>query len=197
MLGPEGIARALVGRMHQRLPDKLAELRARLGVTEYELPDVLADNIHPTEVDVLAIGQYPCIAVVEYDTSGRLGNQQTDMDAGYEEYQYRYRMRLFAFGMADGYVETDLLRKRLILAIREILLQDKIMHDDVTGGQYAEVDLNTIRESFSDVGAVTESQLLGGGYIELEIVSQERLKWRNAPFSDVPPAMTVTPDATA
>jgi hypothetical protein len=197
MLGPEGVARALVGRLHERLPDKLAEIRARLGVTAYELPDVLADNIHPTEADVLAIGQYPCIAVVEYDTSGRLGNQQTDLDAGHEEYQYKYRMRIYAFGMADGYVETDLLRKRLILAIREILLQDKVVHNDVAGGQYAEVDSNTLRESFSDVGSVEESQLLAGGYIEVEIASQERLAWRIPAFSEVPPVMTVAPDFQA
>ncbi len=184
MLGPEGVARALVGRMSQRMPAKLAELRTRLGVDAYELPDL--DAVYPTEINVLAVGRFPCIAVVEFDTSGRVGNQQTDMGSGFEEYLYRYRMRVFVWGMADGHVETDLLRKRLALSVREVLLQDKVIHNDEAGGQYAEIDPKTLRESFSDIGAVDEQQVLGGAYIEVEVVTQEQLAWLGHQTFDAP-----------
>lgn len=183
MLGPEGVAKALVYRLHERMPAKLAEMRTRLGVDAYELPDLR--TMSPTEIDIRAVNDFPAVAVVEFDTTGRLGNQQIDMDAGYEEYVYRYRMRVFVWSMADGHIEVDLQRKRLILAIREILLQGKIIHDDPTAGQYAEIDMNTLKESFSDVGSLTEEQLLGGAYIEVEVPTQERLAWLEQPaFTD-------------
>lgn len=189
MLGPEGVARALVNQLYIRMPGKLAELRARLGVDAYELPDM--KTLAPTEIDLRAVNDYPALSVVEYDTTGRLGNQQIDMDAGYEEYIYRYRMRVYVWVMADGKTEVDLQRKRLVLAVREILLQEKVIHSDDAAGQYAQIDLNTLKESFSDVGSLTESQLLGGAYIEVEVPTQERLAWLNPGAFDAP--ATISP----
>lgn len=179
MLGPEGVARSLVGRLVERVPAKLAEIRTRLGVDAHELPNL--DAVYATEIDVLAITNFPCMAVVEYDTTGRLGNRQLDIDSVYDEYQYRYRMRVFVWGMANGHVETDLLRKRMILAAREVLLTDKILHNDDAGGQYAETDAGTLRESFSDIGERAERQFLGNAYLEFEVVTQERLYVQVAP----------------
>ncbi|ASX98686.1 hypothetical protein SEA_COLUCCI_15 [Arthrobacter phage Colucci] len=188
MLGPEGVARALVYRLQERFPGKLAELRARLAIDAAELPELAALYAH--EVDLRAVNEYPFLSVVELDTSGQLGNRQVDTDTDYDEYSYRYRMRVFVWSMASAHIETDLLRKRLALAVREVLLNDKILYD--LNGQYAEVDPKTLKESFSGVSDIKDSQFLGAAYLEFEIVTQETLASFQGRVSDDP--ATIIPD---
>ncbi|AYD81510.1 hypothetical protein HYP71_gp016 [Arthrobacter phage KBurrousTX] len=188
MLGSEGVSRALVYRLMERFPSKLLELRNRLQVDGYELPDVQPEHFYPTEVNILAITTFPCISVVSYETTGRVGNRQFESDALYDEYSYRYRMRVFVWGMGDGEVETDLLRKRLALAAREVLLSGLILHD--SNGQYAELDPQTLKESYSDVGERAAAQYLGGAYLEFEVATQETLAAPQGVVSDQPPTIT-------
>lgn len=171
MLGAEGVSRALVYRLLERFPGKLTEIRARLGVDADTLPELQA--IYPHEISIRAMNAYPCASVVAYQTTGRVGNRQFESDGGYDEYSYRYKMRIYVWGMANDHVATDLLRKRLALAVREVLLNDKIFYDQNT--QYAELDPQTLLESYSDVGSVAENQFLGGVYLELEVATQETL----------------------
>ncbi|AIZ01701.1 putative structural protein [Arthrobacter phage vB_ArtM-ArV1] len=191
MLGAEGVARALVYRIQARFPAKLAEIRTRLAVDAAELPELNA--IYPHEINLRAVNAYPCMSVVEYETTGRIGNRQMDSDGDYDEYSYRYRMRVFIWGMGTDHVGTDLLRKRLTLAAREVLLNDKIFYDQ--GGQYAELDPATLKESFSDVGDVADNQFLGGAYLEFEVVTQETLKAYQGRVSDDP--ATIIPELGA
>ena len=179
MLGPEGIARGVVAGLAARMPPMMQQMRDKLDLSLYELPDLQA--IYPTEIVINAVNNFPVASVVEFDTSGRVGNRQTDMDAIYDEYSYRYRMRVFLWCMSDGTVETDLQRKRLALAARQALLVDKIVCPEVNGDS-AILDANTLKESFSDIGEKEAGQLIGGVYLEFEVVSQERLDaWPDPP----------------
>ncbi|QGZ17115.1 hypothetical protein HYQ19_gp016 [Arthrobacter phage DrYang] len=186
MLGAEGVSRALVYRLQERMPEKLAELRNRLGVDGHELPDLTA--IYPHEISIRAINAFPCASVVAYQTTGRVGNRQFESDSGYDEYSYRYKMRVFLWGMSNDHVATDLLRKRLALAAREVLLNDKIFHNQQD--QYAEIDPQTLLESYSDVGSLAENQYLGGVYLELEVATQETLVAFQGVPSEEPPVIT-------
>lgn len=188
MLGTEGVSRALVYRLLERFPSKMSEIRNRLALEPGELPDIA--EIYPHEIPLVAVNAYPCIAVVTYETTGRLGNRQMESDGDFDEYSYRYRMRVFVWGMADNHVETDLLRKRITLAAREVLLNDKIFYDQ--GGQYAELDPQTLKESYSDIGDFTDSQFLGGAYLEFEVSTQETLKAYQGRVSDDP--ATIIPE---
>ncbi|ALY09862.1 hypothetical protein SEA_ROSIEPOSIE_16 [Arthrobacter phage RosiePosie] len=191
MLGAEGVSRALVYRLLERVPGKLAEIRARLGVDADELPELAA--IYPHEISIRAINAYPCASVVAYQTTGRVGNRQFESDSGYDEYSFKYKMRIFLWGMSNDHVATDLLRKRLALAVREVLLNDKIFYNE--NSQYADLDPDTLLESYSDVGSLAENQFLGGVYLELEVSSQEILvAFQGVPNPD--PA-TVIPDFSA
>lgn len=181
MLGSEGVARAIVARLDERLPSKVEELRARLGVGDYDLPAVQEN--YPTEIDLYAIGEFPVTATTQVDTTGRLGNRQTELGGEFNEYSYRYRMRVYVWGAHDGTVKTDLLRKRLALAVRETLLERRILWDE--GGNYVEVDPDTVRESYSDVGALETGAIIAGAYIEMECPSYERLDQFPAPGAPI------------
>lgn len=172
MLGPEGIARGVVAGLYARMPYTMQAMRERLGLSLYELPDMTA--IYPTEIVIAAVNNFPVASVVEFDTSGRLGNRVMDGDGVFDEYSYKYRMRVFLWCMSDDHVATDLQRKRLALAAREALLLDKIVCPETAAGS-AQLDPQTLKESFSDIGERDANQLIGGVYLEFEVTSQERL----------------------
>lgn len=181
MLGPEGIARGVVAGLAARMPGAMAEIRERLGLSLYELPDLT--GIYPTEITIRAVNDFPVASVVEFDTSGKVGNRQFDMDSTFDEYSYRYRMRVFLWCMSDNHEATDLQRKRLALAARVALLQDKIVCPE-SNGNSAQLDPHSLKESFSDIGEKEALQLIGGVYLEFEVVSQERLgAWPTPPVT--------------
>lgn len=171
MLGPEGVARALVTRLREMYPIVLAGFRERYGVDDVVLPEV--ENIYPAERSLVDIEGFPAIFVTELDTTGKLDTRMIESAEEGDLYLYKYRMRVFVWVVSDSTDSVDLLRKRLVLATREALLANKILHD--AGGQYAELDANTLRESFSDTVAGENRELLGGAYLEMEIATQEHL----------------------
>lgn len=171
MLGPEGVSRALVDRLVTEFPDTIAGFRTRYNADEYEIPSVL--HVYPTERELLTLMDFPAVFVTELETTGKLDTRQIDADGEEDLYSFRYRKRIFLFCAGDATDLVDLLRKRLALATREILLTNKILYKQ--DGQYAWVDGNTVRESFSEVSANGSGQFLAGAYIELEVVTEELL----------------------
>lgn len=190
MLGPEGVSRALITRLVDEYPAALTGFRERYGASVNDIPDIL--RVYPAERDVLSIESFPAVFVTESETTGRLDTRQLDSSTGEEDtYTFRYRKRIFIFVTGDAVDPLDLLRKRLILATREILLTNKILYKE--GGQYAAVDGNTVRESFSDTVADRSNQFLSGAYLELDVVTEEVLAaW--PPPSPYPTEFVIAPD---
>jgi hypothetical protein len=171
MLGPEGVSRALINRLVAKYPSVIADFRERYNASADDIPTVM--RVYPAERDVLSIESFPAVFVTESETTGKLDTRQIEADGESDTYTFRYRKRIFIFCAGDATDPLDLLRKRLILATREILLTDKILYN--TGGQYAVVDGNTVRESFSDIVANQSNQFLSGAYLELDVVTEELL----------------------
>lgn len=177
MLGPEGVSRALIARLVAEYPAVVAAFRTRYAAAPEDIPDIL--RVYPAERDVLSIESFPAVFVTESETTGKLDTRQLDATGESDLYSFRYRKRIFIFVTGDATDALDLLRKRLILATREILLTNKILYN--TGGQYAVIDGNTVKESFSDTVADNANQFLSGAYIELEVVTEEVLAAFPAP----------------
>lgn len=168
MLGPEGVSRAVVNRFAAALPAKIARSRTRHGASEAELPDI--QKIYPVEQDLASIEEFPCIFIVEVDTDGKISNEQLDIDAFYDSYKFRYKMRAFVWVIGEDANYVAVAIQRYILALREIMLGNKILHQG--DGNYAELDPNTIRESIGDL-LQDESTRLGMAYLEFDVVTQE------------------------
>lgn len=174
MLGAEGISRALFRRVRDAMPARLAMLRQRYGATVHQLPDVA--TLEPDELDVASIEKFPLVFVYLPDTTGKLDSRQTDMESGYDEYSYRYNVQLYAYVVGDDYRATSLQMKRYVLALRELMLADKQIAPEDEGGNYAEIDPSTVRESYSQVGQGGSKKLIAGAFLEFQIVSHERIE---------------------
>lgn len=173
MLGAEGISRALFRRVRDVLPGRLALMRAATGATLHQLPDPA--QLEPDEVDVASIEKFPLVFCYVPDTTGKLDSRQTDMTADYDEYSYRYNVQIYAYVVGDDYRATSLQMKRYVLALRETMLVDKGIHPEDDGGNYAEIDPATMRESYSTVGQAASKKLIAGAFLDFQIVSHERL----------------------
>lgn len=175
MLGHEGVVRALTVRLRERLPQQVATLRAELGVDVRALPDVPAGQIHPTEVDVVSKGRFPVFMVTQDGTGIQQSTRQVEAGPDFDEYEFRYRCRITFYATGDSPEATEVQRKRLLLALRQTVLSDRILHSE--GGESAVVDHGYLREQFSDLAQDGSGTLLGGAYLELEILTTERLQY--------------------
>lgn len=175
MIGPEGVARLLTQRLRETVPAKVTELQNRYSVTARELPGPSTDCIYPTVRDVVAIGKFPCMMVSVVDNVGRAAvTRLTEATGEFDEYEYRYRVRIFQYVTGDDYEPTALERMRLMLAVREVLLYNKIMGP--LNGDTVTIDDLSFRESFDEgLATINTSKLMGASMMELEIKTVERL----------------------
>jgi hypothetical protein len=178
MLGPEGVSRALVTRLVEQYPLAVSGFRRRYNADPLDIPHIV--RVFPAERDTATIESFPAVFVTETETTGRLDTRRVDSDGERDVYEYRYRKRIFLFVTGDSTDQVDLLRKRLVLATREILLTNKILFDD--GEQYIAVDGNTVKESFSDTVADNSGQFFSGAYLELDVTTEETLAAWPAPY---------------
>jgi len=171
MLGVEGVTRALFTHASAALPGRVAELRARYGASVGVLPDFA--KIYPDEINTLSIEKFPALAITIPATTGKIDNRQTDIDATFEEYSYRYTVQLFAYAVADNSAATSKAIKRYTLAVREAFLANKILPVDDTGDT-AQVDPQTLVESYSELDK-KDSKFIAASFVQFEIVTTERL----------------------
>jgi hypothetical protein len=185
MLGPEGVTRGVTVQAKALLPARLAEFRERYGATTDTLPDFRA--VYSDGVNALSIEKYPALVVVIPDTTGKIDNRQTDIDAAYEEYSYRYNVRLFAYVMGDSEGATSLAVKRYTLAVREAFLSGKIL--PVPDTDAAVIDPATVKESYSELSP-KDTKYIAASFVQFEVVTHERLYFEN-PFGTEPATIEV------
>ncbi|ALY09666.1 hypothetical protein SEA_JKERNS_13 [Arthrobacter phage JKerns] len=178
MLGSEAVTRALVRQLREMMPARLNMLRARYGATLTQLPDFAL--IEPDELDIMSLDEYPALFVVPVNTSGRQDNKQTDQSGTFDEYSFVYNVQVYIYARGDDYKSTSLRTKRYMLAARECLLARKSI---LEGVENLSIEPRTIQESYSAIGKVPDgNKFIGGGYIDVQIVSEERVE---SPLVDV------------
>jgi hypothetical protein len=185
MLGPEGVTRGVTQHAKTILPTRLAEFRERYNATAAVLPDFVA--VHADGVNALSIEKYPALVVVIPETTGKIDNRTTDVDAGYEEYSYRYTVRLFAYVTGESEGATSLAVKRYTLAVREAFLNAKIL--PVDDDNDAVIDPATIKESYSELSP-KDTKYIAASYVQFEVVTHERLRFEN-PFGTTPAEISI------
>jgi len=178
MLGAEGVTRGMFMHAVDQLPGRMAILRERYGAPADDLRDFA--SFFPDEISSLSIEKFPAIAFVTPGTTGELGNRQTDVDAMFEEYSYRYKVQVYVWTIGDTDTATSLAVKRYALAVREAYLADKIL--PVGPNDSAEIDPRSIVESYSALDQNADSQYIAAAYVQFEVVTHERLDAIN-PFT--------------
>lgn len=185
MLGPEGVTRAVYLSAAQNLAPRLAEFRTRYNTAPGELQDFA--DIYPDEVNAASIEKYPFLAIVIPATTGKQFNRQTDIDAAFEEYSYRYTVQLYAYAMGASTAATSKAIKRYTLAVREAFLANKILPTPDTDS--AQVDPATLVESYSELDK-RDSKFIAASIVQFEIVTHERLYFPN-PYGDQAANITI------
>lgn len=187
MLGPEGVTRGVTEQAKLTLPGKLSEFRTRYETTAATLPDF--QTVYSDGVNALSIEKFPSLVVVIPSTTGKIDNRQTDIDSTFEEYSYRYTVRLFAYVLGDSEGATSLAVKRYTLAVREAFLAAKIL--PVDGDDYAVIDPQTVVESYSEL-APKDNRYIAASYVQFEVVTTERLAFP-ARFGTEPAELIIAP----
>lgn len=186
MYGHEGASRDLTRRMKSRLPARLASIRIEKTATVEQLPN--PGLVRPHFVPDLDLTDYPAICITELDTpSGLTGSRGITSDMQYDQYTYRYPFRIWVYIMGKTYGDTELLLKRYLTAVRESLLEDRVLAD--TDEASVIIDASTIVEAF-DVPDETATQVLGVGYVGLVLESTEVI---NAIFTGAATDGTIEP----
>lgn len=196
ILGPEAAAASLAARLADQLPTKLDELATRYEAEPATLP-------HPAVVAAhdrlrLPVEDWPAVLVLVQELS-RITPVDRPQDGG-ETWVGRYPFRVYLWLRGDDDAGVDLLRKRYVLAVREVLMARRSLIDptsDAAGtatpaGDVPVIDALALREDYgpvalSDAGATVAPAWVGADVLIAEEVPR---------LPDLGTANTITTDTT-
>lgn len=157
MIGHEGVVRGIVKLLKAKLPGVIHELEKDLKLRAGTISQIAADSIHPSWVDVVAKGKFPALMILQDDSETRNTGRQVGSSGEWDEYEWTYPIRMILHNVGAGAGETELERKRLMLAIRIVLLRHRGL---ITGDQEdAVIQAESLREMFNG-GAIGEHEKL-------------------------------------
>jgi hypothetical protein len=166
LIGPEDIADAHVTLLSDEMPDKVAELASELAVPAGDIPAPAL--ITAQERDLLNLTEWPALFVVVQRLDG-LRRVDGPNEDGTVTYLSRYPVRIFGFVRGHGYEVVDLLRKRYVRAVREVLF---------AGQEAIELVESTYTESYSDVDEDASKRSVAGFYADFVAEVAENLAGR-------------------
>lgn len=165
MNGLEGACRVVAEHLAAALPGKTAELRTRLAVTNpIDLPDVALVLDH--DEAPIPLEGWPAVMVVGQNLESMIRHE---VAATGTDWLCTYRLRVFVWSRGDSFPHTDHIRKRLTLAVREVLMQQR----KITAA--AHVDDKSLTESYSDLDVDDAGATIAGAFLELNLVTLETL----------------------
>lgn len=160
MIGPEGATALLVAGLAAAIPDKLTALEERLDLAAGTLP--APKVVVPRDIPRLGLEDWPALMVVAQEARGF---RRVDVDdEGATVYAVTYPVRVYEWARGDNLEQADLARKRLVLAVREVMLEGLVLDADV--GYVVDVSL---RESYADLVSDEEAGGIGAAFTEAEL----------------------------
>lgn len=211
MRGVEYAKTVTAAALRTRLPGKVDELHVRLGVEAanprqniaapagaavppaggWVLTDehVVTGEPHKTFAD-----RWPQVFVAGRDTV-------RTVEEAPGRFTVTYSLRVWVLADGQEHAETDARRDRLMLAVREALLDRQLIAlDELQPGIEAE-DIDGaaavrpgIVESFADVALEDDARTVAAGYLDVQLDVHEELADAGAPFAGAEPAIgTVMP----
>lgn len=168
MLGIEGAIDLVVGRLQTQMAAKVAEVIGRYN--DQATVNLRVPNLYSTSLyERLELAQYPAVEVAPRDDSAPY---YEDQNRGIYTLRIAYSLRVYLTERGVGYPQVDARRKRLTLAIREVLFSNPLLQ---AGPPQAWIDLKTVRSSYFGVGTIDEKDLrsIAATYTDLDVIVQE------------------------
>ena len=195
MLGAEGVSRGLVRLLRARVPVHLARQRHITGATPVELPDPDPSHIFPTPQPFADLSTFPALMVSMEATDGRATNRQESPSGSYDELVMLYRVSVFVWAIGPEYDLAQLALQRYVLATRAALITGRVIGDQ-TSGNWAEVELDRLREQYTDPMQAREGTgWVAGGWVEAGLRAHELVytdhAWRGEPRLEAAPVAAV------
>lgn len=191
MLGPEGITRGILANLTELVPQELVKLRAAMStetetVTKDDLPDV-AEWIPYFQESLVSIEEFPVVMIHIQDTDGEYSNEQTDRDGFGDEYEFRYRGRVYVIVLGESEGDAALRSMRTTVAIRSALLRRTRLYS--SEAESARLEKSTIQESFDQVmGDPKRGEWLAASYVSFTAKSSEVVTQYTEPDPEFTPA---------
>lgn len=168
MRGMRAAKAAVAARLEARVPGLLGELAADEALAigdgdgQVALPKLYATH----EAPQLTLDQWPAIVVVGQETTGLRPVDTIDTDTELAEvWEGTYLLRLFTFARAQTFAQVSADRDRLVLAVRQVLLERPSL-DDALG---ARIVPGSIRESYSDVMPDELGRSVAAAFLEVSL----------------------------
>lgn len=191
MLGPEGITRGILANLTELLPQELEKLRAAMStpaetVTVDDLPEV-AELIPYFQQNLVSIEDFPVVMIHIQDTDGNYSNDNTERDGGSDEYDFRYRGRVYVIVLGESEGDATLRSMRTTVAVRSALLRRTRLYS--SEHESARLERLSIQETFDQVmGDPKKSAFLAASYISFEATSSELVTQYTGPDPTLTPS---------
>lgn len=153
MIGHEGIATALVRLMRERGAEAARTVERVMGFREGEIRTPAPEDIHPVWIDVVPKGSFPTWMVLAQDTPLRRTGRYSDVTGASDEQEWRYPFQIISHVTGADEYTTALARFRLMLVLRTLLIQTKLLIK--TPEEKAVLHLDDMQEI---VGGQTQNQ---------------------------------------
>lgn len=127
LIGHEGIATALTLRLRERGASTARLVEKTMGLPAGTITTPADDDIHPVWMDVVSKGRFPTWMVMAADTPLRRTAGESSIDGAHDETNWRYPFMVATHVTGDNEREVALHRYRLMLVVRVLLIQDKIL----------------------------------------------------------------------
>jgi hypothetical protein len=167
MIGIEGAIDLIVARLSTEMPAKVAEVAARY--TDAATVNLRAPNLYASSLyERLELAQYPAVEVAPRDDGLPY---QLDQTQGLLALRVAYSVRVYLTERGNGYPQVDARRKRLTLAVREVLFSTSALQ----ASPQAWIDARTVRSSYFGVGTIDEKDMrsIAATYTDLDVIVQE------------------------
>jgi len=189
MLGADGVANLVIGRLRDRMPGRVALIRDRYGIDVNALPDIeLFKAYEPTS---MSVEKWPAVYVEIDDTAGKTGAQRESMQGAYDVYSFRYRVRVYVMARTlTGHLEgneVEPMIRRYIAAAQEAVIPGLILVADDVHGQHATTDPNTLKQVYGAPQFGQDvAEIIGSARLEFEVKTTEEIEAVPGPLAPPP-----------
>lgn len=127
LIGHEGIATALTLRLRERGASTARLVEKTMGLPANAITTPADEDVHPVWMDVVSKGRFPTWMVMAADTPLRRTAGESTIHGDADETHWRYPFMVTSHVVGNDEREVALHRYRLMLVVRVLLIQDKIL----------------------------------------------------------------------
>lgn len=173
MIGANGVIGAVVDRLNDALPAKVAAVREARDLSAYDLPDP-ADAI-PYLPEIASLGDFPAVLVSYQDIEQEDVTLTTpEPGALSETFVFVYQVEVYVICRSTSYEQTEEQVQIMESAVREVVLQRKdISPAGLLDGESVVINPVKVGSNPSDVIPDSSSRFVGAVVVNFPVKAEE------------------------